>query len=395
MKQFELIFQVKNEPDQFIAAQYLPKENPEKNSKSYLKLRNRCDQHAFTIRYPVFMPRSAITRLICRYGNLAEDVFWRNGIVFEKDGITVHLECGEDRKVKVDMDQLHPTVAYDIFNNMQEINQRHADLEVSGNGADFVRIANLQEHPATNPQIRATNHNWLPIEDFQIIMGGHGTHQEFEAVHHHVPRPRGAAKTNASRIYFSYAWADQREGGSDHQRRIVDQLYDSLREDGHQVLRDNMDLEYGGLISKYMQELGRGDLILVFLSDAYVRSPYCMYELCEISRNQKREQELFRTRILPVPLEHISFDKPKVLKPYIGYWKNELKEWEELIKDDTDYISGQQFKRYEYTREITRQFGELSDWLIDINASRIDLLTADNFAVIKTAIKKRLEQMNE
>lgn len=175
MQQFELIFQLKNEPDQFIAAQYLPKENPEQHSKAYKKIRNSCNQHAFTLRYPVFMPRSAITRLICRYGNLAEDIFWRNGIVFEKDCTTVHLECNQNREVRVDMDSLLPAVVSDIFNNMEDINRRHPDLEVSINGADFVQLAALKQHPVANPQIQSTSGHWLPIEDFHIIMGRHGT----------------------------------------------------------------------------------------------------------------------------------------------------------------------------------------------------------------------------
>ncbi|MCB0706913.1 MAG: hypothetical protein KDC34_16470 [Saprospiraceae bacterium] len=180
MMQFELIFQVKNLPDNFIAPQYLPLENSEKDSKSYAKVRKKCDKHAFTIRYPVFMPRSVMTRLICRYGNLSEDIFWKNGIVFEKENVIVHLECDQAFQIKVEMDELDSRVASAIFSDIQEINERHPNIEVSVNGEDFIKIAHLADHPNTNPQIQATNGNWLNVNDFKIVSGEHGMKGDFE-----------------------------------------------------------------------------------------------------------------------------------------------------------------------------------------------------------------------
>ena len=47
----------------------------------------------------------------------------------------------------------------------------------------------------------------------------------------------------------------------------MNQLYDSLIQDKIDVRRDKMDIGYGGIISEFIEELGEGDLVVVFVSD--------------------------------------------------------------------------------------------------------------------------------
>ena len=79
-------------------------------------------------------------------------------------------------------------------------------------------------------------------------------------------------------IYFSYAWGDKNEI-SESREELVNKLYDTLIAKNYKVVRDKMDLTYRGLISEFMQEIGRGRLIIVATSDKYLKSPYCMFEL--------------------------------------------------------------------------------------------------------------------
>ena len=46
-----------------------------------------------------------------------------------------------------------------------------------------------------------------------------------------------------------------------------------------------------------MQRLAAGDRVFVILSDKYLKSPYCMYELLEVWRNCKMDDEVFRERL--------------------------------------------------------------------------------------------------
>ena len=200
--------------------------------------------------------------------------------------------------------------------------------------------------------------------------------------------PEGGTKP---KIYFSYAWGDAKETGESREK-IVNELYDSLTDDGFNIIRDKMNLEYGGLISDFMEDIGEGDLVVVFISDKYVKSHYCMFELYEIARNSKWDRQLFRQRILPVPVEYIAFGDPDVLRIYFTHWKQEEKKWADFILENMQQATEAQTDRYQKTKSINQKFGDLSDWLADINTSTTSLLSQNDFQPVKDAIKKRLDK---
>ena len=82
-------------------------------------------------------------------------------------------------------------------------------------------------------------------------------------------------------------------------RKIVNDLYESLKQDGYEVVRDKYDLGYRGFISDFMARIGAGKNIVIAISRKYVKSPYCMFELYEIARNSGFDKYKFRERVLP------------------------------------------------------------------------------------------------
>lgn len=208
-----------------------------------------------------------------------------------------------------------------------------------------------------------------------------------------TPKPKKTEQNNSARfakIYFSYAWGDQRETGESREK-IVDELYAALKKDGFTVIRDKMDLGYGGLISKFMEEIGAGDLIVVFVSDKYAKSPYCMFELYEIARNNRWDKEAFTQRVLPVPVEFIHFGEPDILDSYFEYWEQQEQKWAAFLQKRIGQISEAQSKKYHNIKDIHQNFGKLSDWLIDINSSTTTLLKENDFEQVKAAILARLD----
>jgi GTPase SAR1 family protein len=201
--------------------------------------------------------------------------------------------------------------------------------------------------------------------------------------------PPGVVK---NKIYFSYAWGDTEEDGESREA-IVNELYESLSQEGFNVQRDKMNLEYGGLISEFMGQIGAGDLIVVFISDKYIRSPYCMFELYEIARNARWEKTSFASRVLPVAIDRIRFDDPDVLDTYFEYWKAEETKWANFIQKRIGQISAAQSNRYHQTKEIHQNFGDLSDWLTDMNAKTKTILSQHDFAEVKKAILARLAKV--
>lgn len=193
-------------------------------------------------------------------------------------------------------------------------------------------------------------------------------------------------------IFFSYAWDDANHPEG-HRESLVNRLYESLKADGFELKRDKMDLQYRGFISDFMRELGRGGLIVVALSDKYLRSPYCMHELNEIFRNSRQERDEFAKRIFPIRVEEIKINDPIDLGSYLTFWNEELKKWNELVKNNPSQLGRALFDEYEKIKEIHSNCGELLGYLRNMNTLTTKLLAEGDFAIVKEALRHRIQEL--
>jgi hypothetical protein len=195
--------------------------------------------------------------------------------------------------------------------------------------------------------------------------------------------------TKKAKIYFSYAWRDEKTEAGKNREDLVQKLYTSLEKDGFDVRRDKENCKYGESISDFIKEIGKSDLIIVFVSEKYAKSPYCMQELFLIAQNNKFDKSSFQNTILPIVVEFIKFDEPKVLREYFEHWKNKEHEWQQFINDFPNHTRAQS-ERLHIAKDIQNQFGLLSDWIADINAFNNTLLEENDFEIVKKEIIKRI-----
>jgi hypothetical protein len=193
---------------------------------------------------------------------------------------------------------------------------------------------------------------------------------------------------SAPQIFFSYAWGDEHEQGESRER-IVSELYDALLRDHYRVVRDKNNLEYKGFISEFMGQIGHGECIVVAISKKYVKSAYCMFELYEIARNSNFDKHAFSKKVLPIVVEFVDFTDPAVIDEHFSFWENEYKEWDDLVRRRAGQLAVEQMQRYDKIRMIYQNFGKLTEWIVDMNTLKPQLLSADNFAEIKKAIIKK------
>ena len=198
-----------------------------------------------------------------------------------------------------------------------------------------------------------------------------------------------ATKISKPTIYFSYAWGDEGEVG-DSREKIVQDLYDSLKTDGFKVIRDKEDVGYKGSITDFMKEIGKSDCIVVAISDKYLKSENCMFEMYEIFRNSKLEKEGFVEKIFPIRVESIALSQPKVLMAYFKHWEDKEKEWEELIEAYGKRIKPAQQEKYNRIKAIANELGDFLDFLSDMNTKTKAILSQNNFEAIKKAIQAQL-----
>ena len=193
-----------------------------------------------------------------------------------------------------------------------------------------------------------------------------------------------------AKIYFSYAWNDHKTEVEKSREDLVNKLYNSLKSDNFDVYRDKENCSYGESISNFIDEIGQGDLIVVFMSEKYAKSPYCMRELFLIAQNNAFNKDNFSSAILPVLVELIKFDDPEVLDTYFDYWNEENEKWQKFMVKHRQNANREQSKRAHIVQDIQQKFGTLSDWITDINATNNDLLQENDFEIVKQKIIERL-----
>lgn len=179
-----------------------------------------------------------------------------------------------------------------------------------------------------------------------------------------------------SAIFISYAWGGESE-------RTVNELELAFAERGLSTVRDKKDLSYKDSIREFEQRLGQGQCIILVISDRYLRSEHCMYELVEIAKHKE-----FRKRIFPIVLEDARIYKPLDRLEYIKHWDKEIDQLDTAIKgmDKLTDLSGftADLDKYVYIRA---QFADLIHLLSDMNSLTPDMLAKDGFAALIRAIE--------
>jgi internalin A len=181
-------------------------------------------------------------------------------------------------------------------------------------------------------------------------------------------------------IFISYAW------GGEHEE-IVNQLDTALQQRGLKLTRDKRDLGYKGSIKEFMESIGRGNCVIVVVSDKYLRSPNCMFELVEIAENKQ-----FYDRVFPVVLSNADIYDPLKRIQYVKYWETKRAELAEAIKTlDPANLQGIRDDMDLYDR-IRDKISGLTSILKDMNTLTPDMHRESDFGDLYDAIERRLKE---
>jgi len=183
-------------------------------------------------------------------------------------------------------------------------------------------------------------------------------------------------------VFISYAWKGESE-------EMVNQIERSLQERGIHIVRDKRDLGYKGLIGKFMERIGRGTCVIVVISDKYLRSPNCMFELVEIADGKQ-----FHDRIFPVVLKDADIYDPIKRIEYVRYWEVKRNELAEAMKTlDPANLQGIREDMDLYDR-IRDRISGLASTLKDMNTLGPDVHRDSDFSDLYAAIEKRIKENN-
>jgi hypothetical protein len=180
-------------------------------------------------------------------------------------------------------------------------------------------------------------------------------------------------------ILVSYA----RGGESEH---MVDELEQAFVSHGIHIVRDIKELGYKGSLEAFKRRIGRGQCIILVISDGYLRSENCMYELVEVHKNKH-----LRERIFPIVLAEAQIYKPIGRLNYIKHWDKQIEELNHAIKDVeiVSNLSGITADLDKYTI-IRASFDHLTDLLSDMYTLTSESHQANGFSTLIDAVKNAM-----
>jgi internalin A len=165
-------------------------------------------------------------------------------------------------------------------------------------------------------------------------------------------------------VFVSYAWGDDTSAGR-QRAQVVDDLCVMLGRQGVHVRRDRDEMRPGDLISEFMDRLASGDFVLAVISDKYLRSEYCMYELFRIYRNCADKPDRFLGKVVPLILPDARLDSLANRFERARYWTQQEKELKPLIGDNIDTVGTEFFRKFKLIGEFARNTSNMLEYLVD------------------------------
>jgi len=169
-----------------------------------------------------------------------------------------------------------------------------------------------------------------------------------------------------TKIFLSY---------SHKEKDIADILEEKLYERAMyiDISRDTRDLKYRDNIEEFMQTISEHDFVLNIISDNYLKSRNCMYEVTELMRNRKFKDKLL---FIIINKEDRIFYKNEItdfaakiynpidIQDYIKYWEDKSIELEEsidsIIKQENKMFG---IKELTIVDKIQREIQEFIEYL--------------------------------
>lgn len=195
-------------------------------------------------------------------------------------------------------------------------------------------------------------------------------------------------------VFISYGWGDNTPEGRGR-GRVVDALEEALVADGFHVVRDRNSMRSGDLISEFIRRLTRADLLVAVISDRYLRSSYCMYEIYMIwQRCQGDTAELAR-RIVPFVLPEVKVGSLPDRVRYVRYWQERNEELEELF-NDPKLRRGLSRESWEEARRVQEFANHVDDILVFLKdvlmPNQLEVQLEDGFPAVRAALRRRAEE---
>jgi Caspase domain/TIR domain len=189
-----------------------------------------------------------------------------------------------------------------------------------------------------------------------------------------------SGSVNSKEVFISYAWGNKSE-------ETANQIEQTLEKQGILLIRDKNHLGFKGRIKAFMERIGRGKCVVLIISEKYLKSENCMFELLQIAKNEQ-----FYERIFPIVLDDARIYKPKDRIQYVQYWEHEIQELDQQIRSVSSANLEGFREDIDLYNEIRQYLPRLTNILKDMNTLTAQIHSESGFAELIKAIAQKLEE---
>ncbi|AVQ73181.1 hypothetical protein B5D77_19310 [Microcystis sp. MC19] len=181
-------------------------------------------------------------------------------------------------------------------------------------------------------------------------------------------------------VYISYNWQED-------SNEMANQLVQAFAAKGIEIIRDKTHTSYKDSIKNFMRQIGQGKCVVAVISDRYLKSENCMFELVEIARNGD-----FYQRIFPIILPDARIHKDLERIDYLKYWEDEKAKLQAKYKQIDLAKTNSILETVNLYDEIRGNIDNLTNILKDMNTLNIDLHRQSEFAAMIEAVETKLAE---
>ena len=403
MMRFKLCYEIPGRHDIYIAPQLL---SIEKADYTWDDRNNLILRYTYT-----FMPKGIITRFIVETHPWIEQqkLVWKNGVVLNKDQTRAEIiENYNQREIKIrvagnrtkelmavithELEKIHNSYERLQYQTLVPCNCEKCEGSQTPYSYPLNELRDFLDASAYQIQCRKSRQMVdvrRLIDDvmFQSDRPDKELNPQVAQLQNELERKRDESLThrlqdsNQKQVFISYTWRDKES------KTLVEKIEQAFEAKGIKILRDSNEIGYKERFKEYMQRLSRGICVILVISDQYLKSENCMYELVEITKNGE-----FYKRIFPIILANANIFKATERLKYIKHWEDEIKELDEGMKGvNAANLQGFREDIDQYT-EIRNMIAELTNRLKDMNTLTPDIHSKSDFESLLNAIAQRLDE---
>ncbi|NEP15532.1 MAG: TIR domain-containing protein [Leptolyngbya sp. SIO4C1] len=413
MMQFELCYEIPGRNGHYIAPQLLQKEQLD-----YEDAWSNADCLILRYHYE-FKPKAIFPRLIVAMHEQIEQqqLVWKHGVILTNGWARAEV-IEEDRYYKSEiriraLGSQKKRLLFVIAHELEKINATYEKLQYDTLIPCNCETCKGSQTPTVYPleklqrflrdrqyeifcdksykmvQVRRLIDNVIEPQAQEIKAGAESffTFQQNPFLMGNLPLPfslptqqyqEPASEFPSNSVFVSYAWGGDSES-------IVDRLEAVFADKEISLIRDKRDLGFKGSIKAFMQQLGKGQCVVVVLSKKYLESENCMFELLQIAENEQ-----FRDRIFPIVLNDAKIYKPIDRIKYVKYWESQIKELDDAIKEVSAANMDGFREDIDLYNEIRRHLPSLTNILKDMNTLTAEIHTDSGFNQLIQAIERKV-----